>query len=172
MHNEKGIQRGKDFEEIIKKSFLEVDNTTIERLPDPTQGYLGVRNKSDFIVYHYPYQYYIECKTVHSNRLPFNNITFNQRTGMLEVSKIKGIVAGIICWYIPLDKTVFIPIQVVEKYRLAGYKSINMNNTDMLADRDIIDISGVKKRIFFDYDLGKFIDYCNKHKLGEKEYKI
>lgn len=169
MTNEKGIQRGKDFEEIIKKAFLEVDNTTIERLPDPTQGYLGVRNKSDFIVYHYPYEYYIECKTTHSHRLPFTNITFNQRVGMLDVSKNNGVVAGVICWFIPSDKTYFIPIQLIEKYRLEGLKSLNLNTPYV---NEWVEIKGVKKRIFFDYDLGDFIEYCTTHKLGEREYEI
>ena len=51
MNNERGVQRGKDFEELIKKQFLEVPNTTVDRLPDPVQGYLGVRNISDFITF-------------------------------------------------------------------------------------------------------------------------
>ena len=39
---------------IIKKAFLEVPNTAVERLPDPTSGYLGYRNPCDFLVYNYP----------------------------------------------------------------------------------------------------------------------
>lgn len=170
MNNEAGINRGKDFEELIKKGFTEVPDTVIERLPDPTQGYLGVRNKSDFIVYHYPYTYYIECKTTHSHRLPFTNVTFNQRTGMLEVSKCKGVVAGIICWFIPEDKTYFIPIQVYEKYRLAGEKSLNLHKMNPTED-GWIKIYGTKKRIFFDYELDKFLDRCVLEKLGERRYK-
>ena len=169
MNNERGIQRGKDFEELIKKQFLEVPNTTVDRLPDPVQGYLGVRNISDFIIYHYPYQYYIECKTVHSHRLPMMNITFNQRTGMLEASKVRGVIAGILCWFIPIDATIFIPIQVVEKYRLAGEKSINLNK---MIDKDFIELEGTKKRVFFDYDIESFIKTCERRKLGEKEYDL
>lgn len=166
MHNEKGIQRGKDFEEIIKRAFQD-SGALVERLPDPTMGYLGVRNKSDFIVYKYPYQYYIECKTVHSMRLPFANITFNQRVGMLDVCETKGVIAGIMCWFIPADKTYFIPIQLVEKYRLAGMKSLNLNAQDT---SEWIEIAGIKKRVFFDYDLSQFLEYCEKKKLGERSY--
>lgn len=169
MHNEKGIQRGKDFEEIIKKGFLAVDETTVERLPDPTSGYLGYRNPCDFLIYHYPYVYYIECKTTHSHRLPFVNVTFNQRVGMLEASETKGVIAGIICWFIPCDKTYFIPIQVYEKLRLDGVKSLNLNKPEQM--KDWVEITGTKKRIFFDYDIDGFIDYCNRKHLGEKEYK-
>lgn len=168
MHNEKGIQRGKDFEQIIREAFSKVDGTVVERMPDPTNGYLGIRNKSDFIIYHYPYQYYIECKTVHSHRLPFTNITFNQRVGMLDVSKTKGVIAGVICWFIPCDKTYFIPIQLIEKYRLDGIKSLNLNAQDT---SEWIEISGEKKRVFYNYDIGSFIDYCTKNHIGEKAYE-
>ncbi len=167
MHNEKGIQRGKDFEEIIKKGFLAVPDTTVERLPDPTSGYLGYRNPCDFIVYHYPYQFYIECKTVHSHRLPFTNVTFNQRTGMLDASKIKGVVAGIICWFIPCDKTYFIPIELYERYRLDGVKSLNVNAQDT---SEWVEIHGTKKRIFFDYDMQRFIETCILDGMGERRY--
>lgn len=169
MHNERGIQRGKDFEELIKQQFLEIPNTTVNRLPDPTQGYLGVRNISDFIMYHYPYQYYIECKTVHSHRMPMANVTYNQRTGMLEASRVKGVVAGILCWFIPEDVTMFIPIQVFERHRLAGDKSINLNQA---IDKDFIFLDGTKKRVFFDYDIEAFLKTCEKKKLGEKEYNV
>lgn len=170
MHNEKGINRGKDFEEQIKRDFLKVPDLAVERLPDPTAGYIGYRNPCDFLVYKKPYMYYIECKTVHYHRLPFTNITFNQRVGMLDASKVKGIIAGVICWFIPAEKTYFIPIQVIEKYRLAGEKSLNLNTMNPEKD-GWIEIHGQKKRVFFDYDLGRFIDYCTQKKLGEREYK-
>lgn len=169
MHNEKGIQRGKDFEEIIKKGFLAVDNTTIERIPDPVSGFMGYRNICDFIAYHYPYVYYLECKTTHSHRLPFTNVTFNQRVGLLDVCNTKGVIAGLIVWFIPMDKTYFVPIQVYEKYRLAGVKSLNLNKMNPEED-GWVEIQGKKKRIFFDYDISDFIMKCNLRQLGERSY--
>ena len=168
MTNERGIQRGKDFEEIIKKAFQEVPETTVERVPDPVSGFMGHRNICDFIMYHYPYIYYIECKTTHSHRLPFTNVTFNQRTGLLEVDEVKGVIAGLIVWFIPCDKTYFIPIKVYERYRQEGLKSLNLNAQDPEKD-GWIEIHGEKKRIFFNYDIGRFIDYCTRNKIGEKK---
>lgn len=168
MNNEAGINRGKNFEEIMKKDFLKVPETTVERLPDPTAGYLGYRNPCDFLIYHKPYVYYIECKTTHSHRLSFGNVTFNQRVGMLEASKVEGVVAGIICWFIPCDKTYFIPIQVYERLRLQGVKSLNLHKEDEM--KDWIEIQGTKKRIFYEYDIESFIDYCSRKKLGERKY--
>lgn len=52
MSSTEATNRGKDFEGVIKEAFLSVKDTVMERLPDPTNGYLGVRNKSDFLMYH------------------------------------------------------------------------------------------------------------------------
>lgn len=167
MSNTEANNRGKDFEDLIRKGFERLPNTTIERMPDPTMGYLGVRNKCDFLAYHFPYVYYLECKTVHSHRLPMNNITFNQRTGMLDVSEVRGVIAGVICWFIPEEKTIFMPIQVIERYRLAGEKSINIRKMN---DPDFIELMSKKKRVFYDYDLAEFIVTCNARRLGDRVF--
>jgi len=169
MSNQEGINRGKEFENVIRKGFEDLPDTTVERLPDPTMGYLGVRNKCDFLIYHFPFQYYIECKSVKDHRLPMANVTFNQRTGMLEASEKDGVIAGIICWFIHEDRTIFIPIQTFEKYRKAGERSINLRNP---WDDTFIEITGKKKRVFFEYDLAEFVNTCCKRKLAERRSKI
>lgn len=171
MGNQEGLNRGKDFEKVIRDSFEKVQFTLVERMPDPVQGYLGIRNKCDFIVYHFPCVYYIECKSTKSHLLPLSHITFNQRVGMLEASKVIGTVAGIICWFMSEDKTMFIPIQTIEKYRLNDIKSVNLKKLtkeDMKND-GIIEIPGKKKRVFFDYDLEEFINFCS---AGYRGYKL
>jgi len=150
------VNRGKPFEDVIRQSFEQVPNTSVIRLPDPTNGYLGIRNISDFVIYHYPHQYFIECKSVHGNTLPFSNITDNQWNGMLEVSKIKGVIAGVICWWVDKDVTLFIDIRRLEYLRNAGLKSIRYDNeewTDL-----IMPIKGQKKRVFFEYDMTDFFE--------------
>lgn len=159
--------RGKDFECVIRDAFSRVDNTSVVRLPDPTNGYLGIRNISDFIVYNYPYQYFIECKSVHGNTLnihtnnprnKYGNISNNQWDGMLEVSKIHGVVAGVICWWVDFDVTKFIPILSLQDMRDEGLKSIRYDDTEHY----MIPITGVKKRIFFDYDMNTFFKTIKK----------
>lgn len=149
------VNRGKQFEQVIRDAFEQVPNTSIVRLPDPTSGYLGVRNISDFVVYHYPYQYFIECKSVHGNTLPFGNLTYNQWYGLLEMSQIKGVVAGVICWWVDKDVTKFIPIQLIQKMQDSGCKSIRY---DIIwgSGYSTVDIKGKKKRVFFDYDMMEF----------------
>lgn len=90
--------RGKQFEQKIREAFLKIPNVSIDRIPDQTMGYKGACNISDFIVYKEPYEYYVECKSVHGASLPFSNISQNQWQGMLEKSKIEGVFAGVICW--------------------------------------------------------------------------
>ena len=154
------INRGKQFEDVIRKAFEKVPNTNVERMADPVQGYLGVRNHCDFIVYHKPYEYHIECKSVHGNTLPFSNITKNQWDGLLEVSKIDGIIAGVIVWFVDRDITLFIPIQTLQLMKNVGIKSIRY---DVLDDcegyTDILEIKGKKKRVFFDYSMQDFFKH-------------
>ena len=69
-----GISRGKDFELIVKSAFESVPNTSVYRLYDTMGGYSSVANIADFVIYHYPYQYFIECKTVlKGNTLSINS---------------------------------------------------------------------------------------------------
>lgn len=153
------VNRGKDFENVIRECFKKVPNTNVERMADPVQGYLGVRNHCDFLVYHKPYEYHIECKSVHGNTFPFSNLTKNQWEGLLEVSKIDGIIAGIICWWVDKDVTKFIPIIRLEFWKNCDYKSLRYDYDD----KPCIELKGKKKRVFFDYDMEEFFKEVEKH---------
>lgn len=162
------INRGKQFEDVVKKSFLKVDGVSIDRLHDQTNGFLNSANICDFIVYKEPYEYYIECKSVHGNVLSFKNITDTQWNGLLEKSKIKGVKAGVICWWVDKDITRFIPIKLLEVLKTEGHKSIrydyghrfpaSMRNWGQYST---IKINGKKKRVFFDYDMEEFLNNVN-----------
>lgn len=149
------VNRGKDFEKTIRECFEAVPNTSVDRLHDQTNGFAGSVNVCDFIVYHRPFIYYLECKSVHGNTLPFSNITKNQWHGLLEKSKIDGVVAGIMCWWIDKDVTRFITIRELEWCKQHNMKSISYEYTPKYID-DVIDIEGKKKRVFFEYDMENF----------------
>lgn len=153
--------RGKDFEDVFRDCVEKVSDTSIVRLHDQVQGYLGARNHCDFIVYHYPFEYHIECKSVHGNRLPFTNITDFQWRGLSKVSKVKGVVSGVVCWYIDRDVTLFIPIKTLEALRYNGAKSISY---EIMGDYEYLtyEIPGKKKRVFFDYDIDSFFHAIEK----------
>ena len=149
--------RGKQFETIVKESFEKCYNTSIIRLHDQTSGFRGSANICDFIVYHYPYMYPIECKSIHGNTLPFSNITDKQYKGMLEVSKTFGVLAGVLCWWVDKDVTAFIPIHEIAMCKDNGYKSIRFDHIPFFED-GFIKIPGKKKRVFFDYDMNKLFE--------------
>ena len=150
--------RGKKFEDVIKQSFLEVDGVDITRLRDAPRKMKNVDNPSDFIVYKKPYEIDVECKSHKGNTLPFSCIREEQITGMLEKSKIEGVLAGVIVWFIDHDKTLWLPIKSVEWLMFSGDKSLNIKHFDgYLEWHKGIEIQGKKKRIYFDYDMEDFL---------------
>ena len=159
--------RGKQFEGIVRQAFERVPHTTITRLPDPTSGFLGVRNICDFIVYHHPHQYFIECKSVHDNILPLHNITHNQWSGLLEMSQTYGVVAGVLCWWIDRDVTRFFEIETLEKLAHEDVKSIRYDADDV----PHFDIYGKKKRVFFDYNMNLFFKEVANEKGNRRTHK-
>ena len=146
--------RGKQFEDVIREAFEKVTGVSIDRLHDQTTHYKGSTNICDFIVYREPYEYYFECKSVHGNTLPFRNISATQWNGLLEKSFIEGVTAGIICWWIDKDRTLFIPIQTLQKLLNSGNVSYRYDWDSY----DVVEIKGKKKRVFFDYDMEDFLD--------------
>ena len=157
------VNRGKDFEKVIKEAFEKVPGVSIDRLHDQMNGFAGSANISDFIMYKYPHEYYIECKSVHGNTLPFSNISKNQWNGMLEKCTIDGVFAGVMCWWIDKDITRFIPIVELETMRTNGYKSVAWNTVC-----NAYVVPGKKKRVFFEYDMEQFfkvmgLEYKRKH---------
>lgn len=164
---------GKDFERQIYKAFKAIPNVSIDRIPDQVTRYKGSSsNICDFVAYKYPNIFYLECKSVHGNTLSihsipkegkdgklhgfYGDIRDSQWDGLIEKSTIPGVVAGIFCWWVDQDITLFIPIQLLQLMRENGGKSIRY---DCLACNGIstINISGKKKRVFFEYDMEEFL---------------
>lgn len=139
---------GKKFEDEVYKQFKSHPGVSIDRIPDQTMRYKGRKNVSDFIVFRRPREYYIECKTVHGNRLPFANIT--QFDALLEKSDIFGVIPGVLCWWVDKDITRWIPIDELAYLKSLGNKSVRYD------DNVGFKIGGKKRKIFFDYDLDTF----------------
>lgn len=162
--------RGKQFEQVIQKAFLKIPEVSIDRLHDQTTGYAGSSNICDFVVYKKPYEYYIECKSVHGNTLSiygndpkhkYGNISNKQWEGLTEKSSIEGVGAGVICWWVDKGVTAFIPIAELSIARREGYKSIRFNHEPFLK-YGFIELKGEKKRVFFDYDMDSFFHAMQK----------
>lgn len=150
------VNRGKDFENVVREAFEKVPNVSIDRLHDQTTGWKGSTNICDFIVYREPYEYYFECKSINRGAFPFSNITDTQWNGLLQKSQIEGVFAGIIVWFIKDEVTCFIPIQLLVELKNSGHKSMSCKSCYEYPS--IVEITGKKKRIFYEYDMEKFLN--------------
>lgn len=147
------VNRGKQFESVVRDAFLRVPGVSVDRLHDQMTGYKGSQNICDFIVYKKPYEYYVECKSVgRGNVLPFSMITTAQWRGLDEKSDIVGVYAGILCWFVERNATLFYPIRYLHWLAETGAKSVRYDNAVG------IPIDGRKKRVFFDYDMNTFFE--------------
>lgn len=143
------LNRGKQFEEKVRLGLEALEGSTVERFVDQQSGYKGSTNTSDFLMYLFPYAYYIECKTTMSNT--YSIASLSQYDKLLSKRGRKGVRAGVVLWYVNRDKVVYIPISTFEKAKKDGLKSINIK---MLEDDTyrIIEIPSKKLRVFMDSD--------------------
>ena len=154
----------KKFETQVFKAFSEVDGVSIDRIPDQVTKYKGSStNICDYVVYKQPTLLYLECKTVHGNTLPFSNIRQNQWDGLIEKAKIPGVKAGVICWWVDKDVTLYISIQDLVTMTNWGTKSVRYDVYEALQcekyeDVGIVKVEGKKKRTYFDYDMTEFFN--------------
>ena len=149
-----GHNRGKEFESEIKSQLLNLKDVDVQRLYDTTNGFVGVKQPSDYILYKYPYQYYLECKSTNSHTLNRNNIT--QLEALNEKSKIFGVVACVIIWFIEDEVTVLVPVEtLINHFYNRNKKSVSVKeilNGDLINSGKFFEIKGNKRRVFFDYD--------------------
>lgn len=150
------IRRGKDFEKIIEKSLNEMPNVLCERLHDQVTGYLNVsRNPSDYIVYKYPYMYYLECKSIHGASIPLTN--FKQQDLINErVKKSDGVRGVYLVWFVDKQITFWIPSHVIEYSVGMGVKSLNY--TSLMTTPGVKIIPAEYKRIYGKYDFSKMFE--------------
>ena len=148
----KQVNRGKDFETCIRKTFEPIPGVSFDRLPDPMAGFSGVRNICDFSMFNAPDMFYLECKCLYGNTLNYAGaITKNQWEGMFEKSKIRRCIAGVCVWFIDYDLTCFVNIIDLQEHKEKGAKSLNIKDiTGEESIRHFI-IDGVKKKIMFKY---------------------
>lgn len=140
---------GKKFEAQFKNDFLKIPNSTIDRIYDPGFGMKGISNICDFIAYVYPNIYYFECKSKIGNTFPLDNL--KQYDKLIQKKNIKGVIVGVILWFIEHDKILFIPIETFEKLKKDEKKSFNIK---MVGDNNYpsIEIPSIKKRMFMESD--------------------
>ena len=147
---------GKDFEDDFKSSFREDQLPLLTRLYDTTNGFAGVKNPCDFILYNRPYQLNLELKVTHDRRLPFADVTDFQWTSLTERDTKPGMMAGLMICYYNEQRVFFVPMTIVNQVKDAGLKSIHFID----AERYGIELTMFMKRKHFTLDVDKFMNDC------------
>ena len=155
--------RGKDFENIFYNQMIQQnDSISIDRFYDTMGGFINIKTVCDFVCYQYPFQFYFELKAIKGNTLNFkSHITEFQWQELFEKSKINGVFAGVIVWFIDNDITAFIPIEHLHDLQSKTLKSFNVKMFDFehgIETKNIIILKGKKKRIYFNYDMKEFME--------------
>lgn len=153
----------KQFEKNIATQLRAIKDTYVYRLSDLVNQF-GVANPCDYFCFYKNTFFLLEMKTTELPSLPLKNISDYQYISMLEASRKKGIKSYLIVWWYEKGITRAIPISVIKDIKETDKKSIRYDYHD---DR-IIDITGTKKKLYYDYDWGKFFKECtnNGNKSG------
>ncbi len=149
------MNSGKRFEEDFRLAC--VGEVAITRLYDNIGGQAGVANICDFIVGHYPYTFYLELKSTNTGTLPLKNISKTQYEGLLEKSKYKGNLGGLLIKYARYNEHYFVNILDVEKFKETGAKSISYNNIKR-GDIKVIPFPATLKRTRYGYNFKQFVE--------------
>lgn len=123
-----GSEIGKKAEDKIKEWLDRPDDgISYTRLFDQLSGfYQTSRNICDFIVYEYPYQYFIESKATYGDRFDFSMIQPHQKDGLLMKSKIYGCFGLIIVLFATYKRAFILDIRDINDMITNGKKSINI----------------------------------------------
>lgn len=143
------LNYGKAFESKFKEDFLKVQGATVDRLYDPTSGYVGIKNICDFIGYIYPNIFYIECKSTKGGTFSLNKLT--QYDKLISKVGIHGVRVGIVIWFYEKNLVLYVPITTVIKLKNDEKKSINVKYLNT-KEYNVIEIPSKLKRIFMDSD--------------------
>lgn len=145
----------KQFEKNVATQLNNIKDTYVYRLSDLVNKF-GVSNPCDYFCFYKNTFFLLEMKTTEQASLPLKNISDFQYTSMLEASSKKGIKSYFIVWWYSKGITRAIPVGVIKDIRETNKKSIRYD----YKDKRIIDIDGVKKKMYFEYDWKKFFKGC------------
>ncbi len=162
------MYQGKDFEDDFKQSFSPELIPLLTRLYDTTNGFAGVKNPCDFILYNRPNQMNLELKVTHSKRLPFDNVTPFQWEALTERDKIPGMMSGLLICYYEVRRTFFVPMTIVNQIKEHGVKSLH----HLDAERYGIEVAMGWKRTHFTLDVEKFMKDSREYKYNFKVTEV
>ena len=119
---------GKDAEKKVKEWLDRPDEGyCFDRVPDQMTGLWGSQNICDFILYKYPYFYYLESKATENDRFDFTMISDYQYKQMYQKSKIEGVKCYVILLFATYQRVFLLNIQDIHDAREnRNIKSLNI----------------------------------------------
>ena len=103
-----------------------------DRIPDQLSGHIGSSNISDFILFKYPFFYYIECKSTWEDRWDFNTLKVERSNGttqyseLLKKSSIEHVTCYVIVLYATYKEAFIFNIKDIDALDKQGKKSLNI----------------------------------------------
>lgn len=154
------MNNGKRFEANIKNSMP--DNVFFYRFRDGTSSWskqegtrFQARNICDCMMYDSQYLYLLELKSHKGKSLPLTAIRKNQVDDLLEASKHRNVIAGIVVEFSDLGQVYFMPIDLVKNWFYdSDRKSIPL---DSFQNKPCIEILGKKLKTNFRYNIEQFV---------------
>lgn len=101
-----------------------------DRLKDQMTGFFGSDNICDFTLYKNPHLYYIESKASYQDRVPWDYLTNNQRTKMLEKSQIDGVYSIVIVLFATYKRAFMFQVSDIQKQIDSNKHSVNIKKID------------------------------------------
>lgn len=148
------VNRGKQFEKLIQTTFENLAlQVRCERLHDQVSGFVEVsKNPADFIVYKFPFEYYIECKSIHGASIPINNLV--QLDRIRERCGVYGVFGKFIIWFVDKQETYWVDHKYLLVQRMLGKKSVNHEILKQAAkEGELVKLIPAQyKRVFGKYD--------------------
>jgi recombination protein U len=174
------VNTGKVFEQDFKKSVPE--KSLLIRLPDPPQSFekrsdtrFSYKNPCDYVIFDTVGKklYCLELKTTKSKSMSFDDITMDKPQGklikkhqiesLLKFSEFDDVIAGLVCNFRDekndTQRLYFMNIIDFNKMMREINKS-SFNEMDIIL-HNAVKISGVKKRVHFNWDIDGFFNSYN-----------
>lgn len=120
-----------------------------DRIPDQMTGFWGSTNICDFILYKFPYMYYLESKATWEDRFNFSMLTEKQHDGLLEKSKIEGVFSYIVVLFATYKRAFLIDIKDIKKLEDKRKHSLNIKKIDKwgIPYKEIMTIPNSRKQL-------------------------
>lgn len=120
-----------------------------DRIPDQMTGFWGSTNICDFILYKFPYMYYLESKATWEDRFNFSMLTEKQHDGLLEKSKIEGVFSYVVVLFATYKRAFLIDIKDIRKLEEKGKHSLNIKKIDKwnIPYKEIMTVPNSRKQL-------------------------